>query len=102
MRSWPGDRSYSAKSTERLRQRLTGRPGASFLCDPLKVAGLPDLVEERLLRTIEAKNHEEALVRQRPQPVLAWPGGCRPEVDVGRTVGVLHGPVHRVDGRKGL
>src|SRR5262249_24766389 len=56
----------------------------------LDVRQLPGLVEERLLRTVEAEEDLEPSPGSGGDPVrlLAF-GGLRPEVDVDRAVGVL-------------
>src|ERR1700733_988233 len=63
----------------------------------LQVTGLPGLVIESLLRTVEPKQHEEALVRQRLDPVPARARGSGAEVDVRGAICVLARLVHRVD-----
>src|SRR6476660_9937087 len=60
------------------------------------VRQLPSLVVKRLLRAVETEDHEESLVRDCREPVLALPGRLRAEVDVRRAVGLLFGLVHRV------
>ena len=57
--------------------------------DGLDLARPPALVEERLERVVEPKNRPPALAGNGLEPVgLFTAGSCRPEVDVGRAIGV--------------
>src|SRR5262245_21265215 len=85
------------------------RPRGRFLCSGyppsvhfLDVAGLPRLIEGRLLRAIKSQDHEEALIGHRLKPVLAFARRGGTEIDVGRAVRICYRSIHRVERWKRL